>query len=291
MRYVIPLSVLPACLLAQVALADVNPADIDKAVKEGRYSDAGRLWEQRAANNPNRADVQLGYARFLQSIGQTDPATKEFQRALALKSDLSDAYVGLAEISLQILDVPNALAYARKALAYDQHSPAARIVEVNALMQSGSDSQADEELKPLLDDGKKNPEVMYLAYEVKAHKGDLLNARQYLQQAVNLDGNRVDWAMDLCTLLESAGDYGSAKAYLQEAIEREPHAVDVRVHMARHLEVFEKDYDHAIQQYQAALEIKADLPAALAGIDRCQAKKNDLARRLKLSLQQLFSKH
>lgn len=291
MRYVIPLSLLLACACTASVAAAVNTAAIDKAVQEGKLSEAGKMWEELAVKNPTRADVQLGYARFLQSVGQTDPAIKEFQRSLSLSPQQPEAYVGLAEISMQILDVQSALTYSQKALALDKRSKNARMIEVNALMQSGRNAQADDELAPLLSEPTRDAEVLHLAYEVKARKGDLSNASNYLQQAVKLAGDRVDWMIDLGTLLESSGDYRTARAYYQEAIERDPKSVDARLHLARNLEVFEKDYDGAIAEYQSALQISSDSPTALSGIDRCQAKKNDLARRFKLSLQQLFGRH
>ena len=290
MRYLIPPTVLLVISLACPGFcADADLSAVKHAVDEGRLLEANLLYKDLVGKYPKRADLHCSYGLFLQNTGQMALSVSEFQSALKLDPRQSTACLALAEISLQLLDVDSALRYSQSALAIDPTSTQARIVHIKALMQSGHTTRADEELSELLS-GVSDADVLHLAYQVKARKGDFLKARNYLQEAVKAKPEHTDWVVELCQLLENRGDSRTSRAYLNALLERNPNAVDARLCLARNLETYEYDYDGAIAQYQSALQIDPGLPAALAGIDRCRAEKNDLARSLKLTVQSFFTR-
>jgi tetratricopeptide (TPR) repeat protein len=289
MRYLLP-SLLSLLVLTPGALAASDLDVINRAVQAGKIVEANGMYQQLVAKNQQRADYHLSYAKFLRATGQNETALQEFQTVLQLKPGQTDATVGLAEMSLQMLDLENAIRYSQSALNSDPKSKEAGMIYASACMQSGRTTAADNELAVLLK-GAPDGDLLHLAYQIKARKGDFLQARTYLQEAVGQRPDQIEWMLELCKILETSGDYETSRNYLQSALDRQPNAVDARVALARNLEVFENDYDKAIGEYQKVLATDPNSPKALAGIDRCRAKKNDLALRLKLGLQSMFNHH
>ena len=287
MRYLLP-SFLSLLILTPAAFAASDLDVINRAVQSGKIVEAGGLYKQLIGKNAQRADYHLSYAKFLRATGQNEAAIREFQTVLQLKPGQTDATVGLADMSLQMLDLENAIKYSQQALKSDPNSRQAGMVYASGCMQSGRTTAADNELAILLK-GAPDGDLLHLAYQIKARKGDFLQARSYLQEAVAQRPDQIEWMLELCKILESSGDYETSRHYLSAVLERQPNSADARVALARNLEVFENDYDQAIGEYQKVLAVDANSPKALAGIDRCRAKKNDLALRVKLGLQSMFT--
>ncbi|MBI2812121.1 MAG: tetratricopeptide repeat protein [Candidatus Melainabacteria bacterium] len=276
--------------LQSASAADDPAAAVNSAVAAGKLQEAGRLYKELIGKNPGRADYHLGYARFLRNTGLNSLAIEEYQRSLELKPSQPEALVAMSEISLQNLDLDGAIKYSEAVLKLNPNAREAGMVYATACMQSGRTGEAENEMAVLLAEGK-DYDVLHLAYQLKARKGDFKQARECLQEAVAGRPDQLPWMLDLCRLLESSGDYQTSRHYLMNALERNHDSVESRVALARNLEVFENDYDSAIDEYRRALKIDPESPKALAGIDRCQAKKNDLALRLKLGLQSMFGQH
>lgn len=275
----------------QVAVhAAAETASIEQSIAAGKFQQAGIEWRQLVAKKPDRADLRLRYARFLRSTGQLEPAITEYEKAVAIDPKLSDAWLALSQIALQSFDVEQALTAAQNAIKYHKDSIEGRTLMISALMQSGRWPEADKELKALLLLQPKNAAVVHLAYQMQLRKGDFAQARTYLQTAVNLKPERSDWMLDLCKLLENGGDYQLARGDLKTILQNRPNDLEARLRLARNLEVFEHDFDGAIAEYKRALETEPDCAPAMAGIERCQVKKNNIALRLKLSLQSLFKR-
>ena len=64
----------------------------------------------------------------------------------------------------------------------------------------------------------------------------------------------------------------------------DPYSIEALYKLAVLLEFYRHDYDAAITIYQRLIQIDPDYVAALTGLDRCKAKKNDIAGQLKLGL-------
>jgi tetratricopeptide (TPR) repeat protein len=303
MRYVLPLSFLlilsgtlplasaaAASKVSKISTAQAAGDALSRALSAGRLQEANNLYRDQLARDPQRADMHLAYAKFLTMCGQNDAAIQEYERSLEIQPKQPQALTALADISLQALDLSNAIKYSEAALHLDANARPAGIIYANACMQTGRTGQAESELALLMSQSKSS-DVLHLAYQIKARKGDFRQARAYLQAAVAAQPGQTEWMLELCKLLENSGDYETSRHYLLSALDRQPDSVEARVALARNLEVFENDYDRAISEYERVLRIDPDSPKALAGIDRCRAKKNDLALRLRLALQAMFNSH
>lgn len=232
--------------------------------------------------------MHLDYARFLVNAGLIDRAISEFQKTAQLNPRDPEPLIALAEIYSQNLDHDKALVYAQRALALQPGSSLARIVLLTSLVQRDRIAEAERELNKLLLSNPKNPRVLQLAYEVKTRIGDFNEAAKYLEEAVRLQPNNVPWVLELSKLLESSGQPDAAYRQLQSLLVRHPNSLEARLRLARNLEVYKHDYDQAMLEYSRVLEVDSKSPVALAGIERCRAKKNNLALRIKQALRSLF---
>jgi len=175
--------------------------------------------------------------------------------------------------------------YARQALKVNPQSTYARNVLVTALLQSDRLSEAQAELAVALKKNDRNPSAWHLASQIQAKKGDFNAARKYLESAVSLNPENTDWTLELCRILESSGDAQSSRKYLEHVISLKPEAIDARLRLARNTEFFAHDYDSATRLYRTTLRLDPANAQAIAGIDRCNGKKNNIALRMKLALQ------
>jgi tetratricopeptide (TPR) repeat protein len=112
-------------------------------------------------------------------------------------------------------------------------------------------------------------------------RGQLPEARHELENAIRIDPTNGQWLLDLSELCQLQHDFGEAKACLQRAINSDPNSLDKINRMAILQEYCFHDYDEARQQFQKILQIDPDSVSAIAGLDRCKAKENDLAAILK----------
>lgn len=274
-----------ACYWPVAAASDA--ADLDKLVSSGKYLEARQLSQRLLARSPKRADLHLSYARLLRLTGQNGKAIDEFQKTAELDPRLAEPTVALAEIYMQNLDIEKALMYSQRALKVNPNSISAHRVFLSALMESNRLAEAERELHTLLQSNGRDPDALHLAYLVETRKGDFVEARRYLQSAVSYQPDNTEWKIQLSQLLENSGEYKASRKLLNELLTHHPESVEARLHLARNLEFFGNDYDAAIQQYQQVLLIDGDAPQALTGVERCRGKKNNLALRLKMSLQSM----
>jgi tetratricopeptide (TPR) repeat protein len=251
-------------------------------------ADKNAVWEKRIAQSPRRASLHVEYGQFLMNAGLIDRAISQFENAAHLDPADSEPLIALAEIYSQNQDHDKAAVYAERALKIQPSSSSARVVLLTALVQRDRIDQAERELNRLLAASPHNPRVLQLAYLVKTRIGDFNEASKYLQEAVRLQPAKTDWVLELCRLLESNGQSDAAFSQLQALLARSPNSLEARLRLARNLEFYRQDYDRAIMEYGRVLEIDGKSPVALAGIERCKAKKNNIALRLKQAMRAWF---
>jgi tetratricopeptide (TPR) repeat protein len=247
-------------------------------------ADRSTFWQKQIQRDPRKASLHVEYARFLVNAGLVDRAITEFDKARLLDPHDPEPLIALAEIYSQNLDYDKALDFSQRALRLQPSSSMARIVLLTSLVQRDRIDEAERELQKLLASNPHNPRVLQLAYTVKTRIGDLNEAAKYLEEAVRLQPNNIEWVLELCNLLETSGNPNGAYIYLQNLLARYPNSLEARLRLARNLEVYRHDYDRAMNEYGRVLEIDSKSPVALAGVERCKAKKNNLALRLKQML-------
>ncbi|MGH9552982.1 MAG: tetratricopeptide repeat protein, partial [Terriglobales bacterium] len=230
-------------------------------------------------------DVDLAAGRLYREMGLYDRAEAEYREALRLKYFSIEANVAMCELSLQKLDNPTALTYARRACNLDPHSSKAGIALASALIASGRLREAEQQVNKLLATDPHSAQVQYVGYKLAIERGEITTAQKRLEAAVRLGGDPAEWLVDLSEVYKTLGDYAAAKRCLVRALSKEPYSLDALSKLATLEEFYLRDYNKAIEQYRNILAIDGDSVTALAGLDRCKVKKNDIAGMLKFELQ------
>src|SRR5438067_586517 len=96
---------------------------------------------------PDNPVVRFNLGRAYLAKQNRDAARVQFEEAVKLRPDYSQARVMLAEMLLQNRDFEKALQMTQAVLAYDQGNVAARLIQTQALAQKGELVRARQELK------------------------------------------------------------------------------------------------------------------------------------------------
>jgi len=286
----VSLFVISACsapaFAAQPKAAAPNRADSLKKVEQLRhdrsYFVAGPLVDKLLAGYPGDVSVLMAAARLHCDMGLAARAEGEYIQVLQRTPD-PEACTALSNIYLQKLDMPQALNYARRAFV-SHPGTETRLGLVSALLAAGKFGEAQRELNTLLKTARNNAQVQYSAYELEVSLNDNKAALKHLEAAVAMSPGRAPWLIELSDLYKENGDYMYARRALEHALEADPTSLDAFSKLAVIYEFYLHDYDQAISQYHRILSLEPDSVSALAGLDRCQVKKNDIAGALKNQL-------
>ncbi len=263
---------------------------LDDLTSTGAYSKGKALVATLIEKYPNDPEVAITAARFYRKANAPQLAFGQYLKLVRLEPNLSEPYLALSQISLTNLETKQAVDYARKALVIDPNQEQANVALVNALIESDSLTEADHILSDLLKKSEcsDNPTINYLAAKLNRKKGQMAFAMRFLDKAIDLKPDETDWLFDKATLCESLGDFAQTKAVLLKLLSLDPHSIEGLNKMAQVLEFYFHDFDGAIASYRKILTINPEYIEAETGIDRCAAKKNDLAGKIKNGLWQLL---
>ncbi len=252
------------------------------------FQSARPVAEKLVGDYPNDPQAHLAYAELLRAMGMATQASAEYSRAEILDPRLAEPAIALARLNLESLNLELSLHYARDAVSRAPASLPAHLVLAQALLSSDRLTEADQEIRRLLLRYPRTPAVLFLAYRLNRQRGSFGSARSYLEQAIAGGRPEPRWLYELADLLEIAGDCRAAARCLLELTALQPDSEQAREKLASVYEFTCHDYDRAIAQYRLIVRSNPDSVTALAGIDRCQSKKNDLAFELKVLLHRLW---
>lgn len=284
-----------ALLVAPSAFC-ADPRTADEGAREGikqlnalrnehSFIKAQLLLEKLEALYKDDPDVRVAGGKLYTDMGLYSRADAEFKLALRIHPYFADADVALSQLNLQRLNTPAALEYARQAYRAAPRSPDAAIALAFALIASSRLREAEQEVSKVLLNYPRNADAQYAGYKLAVQRGKLPDARTRLEEALRITPNRADWLIDLSEVYKAIGDYTSAQNCLDRALSLEPYNIDGLDKMAVIQEFYFRDYTRAISYYKRILAVDSDSLSALAGLDRCKVKKNDLAGILKFELQ------
>jgi tetratricopeptide (TPR) repeat protein len=262
--------------------------ELGRLTKRQAFSEARGILKDVLTKYPDDPEVHLAAADMFAAIGSSGAAIDEYKKALTLNAGSVRAHIALAQIYLGNGAAAEAAEQARKALAIAPDSEPAQLVLVNALLKMGDLREADIVLKKVLTHegglNVKNAEVAYTAYQFYKKRRQFFIAQNYLDKAIALQPKRYQWLLDKADVCQSLGDHVQAKAALEKLLAVDPYSIEALYKLAVLLEFYRHDYDGAIKVYEEIVQIDPDYVAALTGLDRCKAKKNDIAGALKLGL-------
>lgn len=268
---------------------DINSAR--QLIKEHHYKQADSLLASLEAKAPQDAALCILRGDLFREIGQIENAKEEFAKASELSLSDPVPMVVLAELSLKQLELDMSLSYAQQAVARDPAYLPARISLVNILLQCEQTGEAERQLKYLARTAKDSPEIELLAYKLCLKKGDFAAAREHLQKAIsNTHETNIQLRLEQADLLQSMGDYLAAKTELEKIAASNPDSLSARLRLARLLELQFHDYAGALSNFNEALKLDPLSAPAIAGRDRCQVKRRNIALQIKLFLREYWSK-
>lgn len=299
MAVITALAVLPARFLTPAAGLpspagrageSASLAQVRKLADEHSFQQALELADRILAGNPASYGGHMARAGVLEAMGLTDQALDEYRRATELSPRSAEPHVELSRIYLSRLDFDSAIGAARRAVALSPLCLPCRLALVTALVSAEKTGEASTLLGPLQRDRPRDPDVLYLEYRLARAGGDMTAARRYLDQAIQSTNPPLAWLTESARLSEALGRFDEAIAKFQRVLERDPGSIEVNLRIASNLEFFKNDCNKALVYYRRVLDIDDASVAALAGIDRCTTKNNDLAGELKRCLRAALSR-
>lgn len=217
--------------------------------------------------NPQNADVVVGYADALNLIGQHHLAREKGEEALALQPGLARALRALGQSYYSTGDRERAAIALRRSLATEPDNRTAlltlavilgrwkRTAEVVAL--------ADRALAQPTDD----PRLLNLAIVAYAGAGNAAKAEQLLGRYPKGPEHENSVRAGKGFIALESGRASEAVEHLSRAVEASPDDPFLRLALARSLQEVEK-WDQAIAEYKACLELEESLYPALKGLAR-----------------------
>lgn len=269
---------------AKVVAAPSAAEKLHQLFKEGKLYQAQSEAVELLKQHPNDVPLLVEYGTILRSSGKPRQALQMFQRVVALQPQNVEAHVVISQLQLDNLDFKEALSSAIRAKNLDPANLGARLAYVEALLDTDKVNDAERELQSMIGTGAANPEVLHLCYEVKVRKGDFNQASRYLETAIALSQDPTAWQIELADLEQRMNHPDRARQVLRTILTKNPFETEARLRLARNLELFGGDFDGAIAEYRTLLEYDPDSASALTGIERCRAKKNNVALRIRTGL-------
>ncbi len=285
---------LPYNKSVSVRCAEITPANVIKQarslMKDHRYTQADTLLSALVKAYPHDAYLAMARGDLLREIGKVGEASGEFARAAKLVPSNPFPLIALAQLSLKQLEMELALSYAEQAVVRDPHCLPARLELVDVLLQRDQTREAERQMRSIPADSRGKAAVEELAYRLSLRKGDFSGARSHLQNAINgREVGRLQLRIEQSELLQSMGDNNAARAELEKVIMDDPNSLLAWLALARLLETQYHDYASALSNYDEALRLDPLSSQAIAGHDRCQLKRRNIALQIKIALHELWT--
>lgn len=266
---------------------------------EHRYTQAEAAISKLLKERPDDLALRLLYGDLLEKIGHFDEAETEYSRAAEIDASDPVPTVNLARISLKQLELERSLSYAQQSVARDPSYLPARLTYIEVLLACDQTAEAERQLKFIPEKEKNQPDVAILAYRLALKKGDYSGAHRYLMLARNAkssgNGAQVETSstpeklsIEEADLLDTLGKYDAARKILEAIVENDPESFEAKLKLARFLELRYHDYEGALRQFEDALRMDPLSATAIAGKERCQSKRRNIALQIKIYLREIW---
>lgn len=169
-----------------------------------------------------RANTELGLA-YLQQ-GKIQRAEVTLKRALELSRNMAEAHVGLGLIDMQRGDLEDAGRHYRRALAVQPDNPYTQNQYGVLLCRQGDYDESMVLLASVVDNNRyRTPEVAATNAGICAQTaGDWLNARRWLNRALQINSRHGAAVLELVSLNLKTDDVAAASQLIDEYSEQNP---------------------------------------------------------------------
>ena len=199
-----------------------------------QYDEAFKRVSAALAVEPKSAEAKYLLGTIYTARNQPDEAIAAFNDVLKLRPNLVDALIRLSALHLARSDPDNAARFAVQAVTDAPTNANARLALVRALLARGNSVEAERELQPVVESNPHAPVVLTQWGRLLAAKHDVVGARNYLTEAIRLDGTAFEPLNELVALEIGAGRAAEAMPLVSDRLARSPNDASVLM-LAAHL--------------------------------------------------------
>lgn len=188
-----------------------------------------------------------------------------------------DNYLALEqkELTIPVIAVKNILE--------NIQSPQSDLEQINSFLKQGKYERVIEQAQQLIPQQINNKELYYLLAQAYANRGNLVEAKNNCDRALQLDLMYIAPLFLLAQIAEEENNYSKTKELLKRIIYLEPLSVDAYLHLGA-IYNNDKDLKRAKKMYQSAYDILKESSKNNNVSDREQTKVNELLIYLKHKL-------
>jgi len=258
------------------------------AFERDDYARAFELLDQGLRRWPNNVGARYLAGRSAYALGKVDRALSEFQEAMRVEIDATDAALDAARLHLARGEGGKAIQSAARLWNAIKDGEDPRVVEAlrlvaRAQLASGRLEDAQNTLRTLAaEPGGVLPAVLEQATLLAKVKGPAAAAEQIAATELDLtDPEHAEGLRALSQYLVEAGQPQAALSRVEAALERHPD--EAVLHDMRGRVLFNAGRpDEARQAFERAVELDADSAVALEGLARVAQAEGDAERALEL---------
>lgn len=239
---------------AQDPIALYNMAAIDLA--EGDYDQSIAIDRKLLAGNPTDARTLTALGAALESKGDWRQAQQQYQRAMSLDPDGTEARFDLARLDLAHGAYPDAASAFRTLLLHNPNDADAHSGLGVALLNQGNSSEAQAEFEQALAIDPRNFTALDNLGQMEIAEGQLPRAIQLLQSAV-ASRNDADARQHLALAYANSGRMADAADQLRQALDLQPRSALTHGLLSR---VYSSmgEWQQALEERQRSLQLQPE---------------------------------
>ena len=274
-----PQSAFCAVTVDQAAREDLSA--VNKLIAQRSFNKAQIMINRLLSIKPDDFSVLLAQGRLLESMGLVARSRAAYEKLQQAYPQAPEPLIALSEIAFESLNARLAFELASKAVAIAPNSLAAHLSLASALIATSQYPQGEILLHELNKQHPNNSEIQYMLYRMALKRNHYKEARDCLEQSIRFDNTDYRRKLELAEVDKNLRDYASARQNLEQFLLVEPSSTEALTKLAVLWEFNFHNYAKAVDMYQSVLNVDPDSVTALAGIDRCRLKSNDLAGLMK----------
>jgi tetratricopeptide (TPR) repeat protein len=236
----------------------------------GRLEEAIRQYEQALRIKPDLTEAHYNLGVALGQAGQMQEAIKHLEQAVRMEPDYPDAHYNLGAALEQMGRIEAAIGHYEQALRIKPDYAEAHCNLGTALWLAGRMPEAIEHWEQAVRMEPDYPDAHYNLGVALMQSGRIPDAIGHYEQALRVKPDFAEAHYNLGNALMQSGRMPEAMEHLQQALRIKPDYVEAHYNLGIALEQAGKPTE-AIQHYQQALRINPDLTAARNALARLQA--------------------
>lgn len=219
----------------------------------------------------------LGDIYFI--IGHTREAKNAFEKTITLNPANSEAILKLGEIYMDVQKYDVAIGYADKVLILDKHNANAYFLKGMCFLQKSTRGDSMRAISSIQTAIEQNPNFFnaYIQLGLIYSAKHSIHALDYFNTASRINPGNIEPYYDEGMFYQQAGDLANAKQAYNQALQIDPNDKSALYNMGYILFVLD-DYPHALRFFDRTIENDSANAMAYFGRGECYENMNEPAR-------------